>query len=86
MTCTPTLAMPNFNESFVIELDALGDGIGTVLSQQGKPIAFMSRALGVSKNHGRHTQKKCWQLCRLFEHGGRTYWAGNSISKLIIVA
>lgn len=49
MTCTPTLTMPNFNESFVIESDASGDGIGTVLSQQGKPIAFMSRALGVSK-------------------------------------
>ncbi|RVW93094.1 Retrovirus-related Pol polyprotein from transposon 17.6 [Vitis vinifera] len=49
MTSTPTLAMPNFNEPFVIESDASGDGIGVVLTQQGKPIAFMSRALGVSK-------------------------------------
>ncbi|KAL6323170.1 hypothetical protein AAG906_027449 [Vitis piasezkii] len=49
MTSTPTLAMPNFNEPFVIESDASGDGIGAVLTQQGKPIAFMSRALGVSK-------------------------------------
>lgn len=49
MTCTPTLAMPNFNEPFVIESDASGNGIGVVLSQQGKPIAYMSRALGVSK-------------------------------------
>lgn len=49
MTSTPTLAMPNFNEPFVIESDASGDGIGAVLSQQGKPIAFMSRALGMSK-------------------------------------
>ena len=49
MTSTPTLAMPNFNEPFVIESDASGDGIGFVLTQQGKPIAFMSRALGVSK-------------------------------------
>ena len=49
MTSTPTLAMPNFNEPFVIEFDASGDGIGVVLTQQGKPIAFMSRALGVSK-------------------------------------
>lgn len=52
MTCTPTLAMPNFNESLVIELDALGNGIGAVLSQQGKPIAYMSRAFGVSKKSG----------------------------------
>ncbi|KAL4379488.1 hypothetical protein GQ457_02G040490 [Hibiscus cannabinus] len=49
MTSTPTLAMPNFNEPFVIEADASGTGIGAILSQQGRPIAFMSRALGISK-------------------------------------
>lgn len=49
MTTTPTLAMPNFNDSFIIETDASGDGIDAVLTQQGQPIAFMSRALGISK-------------------------------------
>ena len=49
MTSTPTLAMPNFQETFTIEADASGDGIGAVLSQQGKPITFMSHALGVTK-------------------------------------
>ena len=49
MTTTPTLEIPNFDDSFTIEADASGDGIGAVLSQQGKPIAFMSRALGISK-------------------------------------
>lgn len=49
MTLTPTLAMLNFNDVFTIESDASGDGIGAILSQQGKSIAFMSRAFGVSK-------------------------------------
>nr|TKS13944.1 putative zinc transporter 10 [Populus alba] len=40
--------MPNFNDSFTIEIDASGEGIGVVLSQQGKPLEFMSRALGVT--------------------------------------
>lgn len=49
MTSMPTLAMPNFNQSFVIEVDASGTSIRAVLSQQGRPIAFMSKALGVTK-------------------------------------
>ena len=49
MTTTPTLAMPNFQQSFIIERDASREGIGVVLTQQDRPIAIMSRALGVSK-------------------------------------
>ena len=49
MTSTPTLAMPNFNDTFFIETDASSDGIGTILQQQGQSIAFISRALGITK-------------------------------------
>ena len=49
MTTTPTLAMPNFNNSFTIQANASGDGISAVLSPQGKLIAFISQALGISK-------------------------------------
>lgn len=49
MTTTPTLAMHNFNDSFTIETDTSGDDIGVVLTHQGKPIAYMSRALGFIK-------------------------------------
>lgn len=41
--------MPNFNDFFSVKIDAFGEGMGVVLSQQGKLVAFMSRALGVAK-------------------------------------
>uniref|UniRef100_A0A0D3C3B2 Reverse transcriptase domain-containing protein n=1 Tax=Brassica oleracea var. oleracea TaxID=109376 RepID=A0A0D3C3B2_BRAOL len=49
MTTTPTLALPDFSTPFIIQTDASGEGIGAVLTQQGRPIAYMSRSLGVQK-------------------------------------
>ncbi|KAF2318475.1 hypothetical protein GH714_008049 [Hevea brasiliensis] len=60
LTTTPTLAMPNFDEPFVITTDASNTGIGAVLTQQDRPIAFMSRALGISKQTWSTYAKKCW--------------------------
>jgi hypothetical protein len=48
MSQTPMLTLPDFNCPFVIETDACDSGIGAVLLQQGHPVAYLSRALGVN--------------------------------------
>ena len=83
MTTTHALAMPNFNEFFTIETNVVGERIGAILTQQGKPVAFMSRALELQKNHGQPTSKKCSQLWRLYAYGDHIYWRGSSSSKSI---
>lgn len=45
LTTTPTLALPDWSHPFTVECDASGVGIGTVLTQKGRPLAYYSAPL-----------------------------------------
>ena len=51
MSSTPVLILPDFSLPFVIETDACSTGIGAVLMQQNRLVAYLSKALGPKHQH-----------------------------------
>lgn len=45
MTITSVLALPDFSQPFVLQIDASGVGIGAILLQSNHPIAYFSKKL-----------------------------------------
>ena len=45
LTHAPLLQLPNFNKTFELECDASGIGLGGVLLQDSKPVAYFSEKI-----------------------------------------
>ncbi|GFX46284.1 retrovirus-related Pol polyprotein from transposon 297 [Trichonephila clavipes] len=59
LTEAPILQLPNFSEQFNLFTDASGVGIGAVLQQNQKPIAFASRTLNKAERNYTVTEREC---------------------------
>ena len=57
MCTTLVLALPDFTNTFVLECDSLGKGIGIVLMQEGLPLAFTSKQFS-KRNMGKPIYEK----------------------------
>lgn len=68
MSITPLLRLPDFIKEFIIECDASDKGIGVVLMQQRKPLAYFSNAL-FDENLTKSTyEKELMALVLTFQH------------------
>jgi len=47
MVNPPILSLPDMSKSFIVETDASGSGIEAVLMQEGHPITYINKALGL---------------------------------------
>jgi hypothetical protein len=74
LTHAPLLQLPDFNKTFELECDAGGIGLGGVLLQKGKPVAYFSEKLsGASLNYSTY-DKELYVLVRTLETWQHYLW------------